>query len=216
MKRKVMRRGRFPAVLLVASLPTLAQPPSIQVSHFADQGLDGWTERSFHGHTRYRLDTRRGLIEAESEAAASGLFRKIEVDLRRTPYLNWSWRVDRPLSIDNERNRAGDDFAARLYVVKDGGLVFWRTSAINYVWSGSQDRGSEWPNPFTDRAMMHVQRGREDSGRWHTEKRNVGEDFLRLFGTEINHIDAVAIMTDTDNSGGKVKAWYGEIWFSED
>jgi hypothetical protein len=50
---------------------------------------------------------------------------------------------------------------------------------------------------------------------WHSEKRNVYEDLKRLFGAEFHFIDAIALMTDTDNSHRQVKAYYGDIFFSE-
>ena len=51
---------------------------------------------------------------------------------------------------------------------------------------------------------------------WDSEKRNVKADFKKLFGEDVHTIDAVALMTDTDNSGGQVSAFYGDIWFSKD
>lgn len=222
MNRPIQSLGRrvqsgFAGIVVLAWLAAgQGQDARVAVSDFAGSGLTEWKERSFKGHSEYHLaeDNGTNVIVAQSRSTASGLYREIKVDLRHTPYLNWSWRVDRPLPPTNERTRSGDDFAARLYVVKDGGIAFWRTRAVNYVWSGSQPEGSEWPNPFTDRAMMHAQRGANDSG-WKREKRNVREDLLRLFGEEIDQIDAVAIMSDTDNTGGEADAWYGEIWFSE-
>ena len=79
-------------------------------------------------------------------------------------------------------------------------------------------KDSVWPNAFAgDHAMMMALRGPEAAlNVWYSEKRNVRADLQKLFGEDMRTIDAVALMTDTDNSGGQVSAYYGDIWFSKD
>ncbi len=187
------------------------------VADFSGGSLYEWQEKSFAGHTRYQFvkDGERQALEAIADGAASGFFREIEIDLNRTPYLNWSWWIEDTLHGNDEQQKSGDDYPVRLYVVVSGGLFFWRTRAINYVWSNSQPINSVWPNAYTGRAMMVALRsGSEQRGRWVTEKRNVRTDFKRFFDEDIDQIDAVAIMSDTDNSGGYVRARYGDISFT--
>ena len=94
--------------------------------------------------------------------------------------------------------------------------MFWRTRAINYVWSNNQPVGSSWPNAFTSRAhMIAIASGAERVGQWVSERRDVRADYRRAFGEEPGPVDAVAIMTDTDNTGRTITAWYGDIWFTE-
>ena len=115
----------------------------------------------------------------------------------------------------NEKMKVGDDYPARIYAIVSGGAFFWRTKALNYVWSSNQEVGSSWPNAFTSNAVMTaVQSGPENIGKWVRQKRNIREDFRRYFGKDVKKIDAVAIMTDTDNAGGKATAHYGNIYFS--
>jgi hypothetical protein len=59
--------------------------------------------------------------------------------------------------------------------------------------------------------MVAVESGDEKAGTWVTEERNVYEDYRRLFGEEPPMIGAVALMTDTDNTGGEATAYYGDI-----
>lgn len=179
----------------------------------------GWQRKEFSGQTTYTLkkDGARQALHAESRAAGSGLYREISIDLRRTPYLNWSWRVDNVLTDNDEKTKSGDDFPARVYVVVSGGALFWKTRALVYVWSSHQPVNSAWHNPFTDNSrLIAVRSGRQELGRWLTEKRNIRADFKRLYGADIDRIDAVAIMTDTDNSGQSASAWYGDIFVSAD
>ncbi len=122
------------------------------------------------------------------------------------------------MSGNNERTKDGDDYSARVYVVVSGGVFFWRTRAINYVWSSNQPVGTSWPNAFTDNALMlAVRSGKSnDVGRWVQERRNVREDLRQLLGKEITQIDAVAVMTDSDNTQQSTSATYGDIYFSSE
>ena len=70
------------------------------------------------------------------------MFKKKRIDLHQTPYLNWRWRVDKPLHALDEKTKSGDDYGARIYVVIDGGLFFWNTKAINYVWASASPAGN--------------------------------------------------------------------------
>jgi hypothetical protein len=185
----------------------------IDIGRFSAGDLSQWQPKSFKGETRYTL--RDGTLCAESEASASGLFRELRVDLGASPVLHWSWQLGRAPATGDERSKPGDDYAARVYVVFSGGALFWRTRAINYVWSASQPVGTEWPNAFTANArMIAVESGTVRAGEWVEEQRDVRADFRRLFGDEPPAVDAVALMTDTDNGGGSAAACYGDIWFA--
>jgi len=196
-----------------------AAPLRLPVTAFAERALEGWEERSFEGHTRYQLVTLddRRVLRAETRGAASGLFRKLEVDLRRTPWLHWSWRVEGVYQGLDEQQKTGDDYPARIYVVDSGGLLFWKTRALNYVWSSTTPKGHAWPSVFTGNSMMiAVESGPVHTGQWRHFRRNVREDFKRLFGADVSHIEAIALMTDADNAGQSATAYYGEVYFSAD
>jgi hypothetical protein len=202
----------FPAPHLPAEQATI-----ITVGDFSSGSLQGWEEKEFLGNTKYTLvdSGSGGVLKATSSGSASGLFLEREIDLRRTPFLNWSWKIENTLGELNEQSKPGDDYPARIYVVKKGGIAFWTTRALNYVWASTSPAGTAWPNAFTDNAMMFaVRSGDAQVGDWVHEKRNIREDYKRLFGKDVETIDAVALMTDTDNAGGRATAWYGDIYFS--
>jgi len=206
--------------LTVLAVQNLAAEPKLMLGEFSSNRLDGWEHKSFKGETRYQLQTLDGVValKADSHAAGSGLFKEQRIDLEQTPFLNWSWRIANRLSGLNEQSKVGDDYAARIYVVVKGGLAFWQTKAINYVWASNSAKDSVWPNAFAgDHALMLALHGPEAAlNIWYSEKRNVRIDLQKLFGEDLHYIDAVALMTDTDNSGGQVSAFYGDIWFSKD
>ncbi|SDH44148.1 DUF3047 domain-containing protein [Nitrosomonas sp. Nm132] len=201
-------------------LPTIAWSGDerVDIARFSRGDMNGWQKKSFSGETRYSLDNSDGqlALRADSSATASGCYREVSVDLNKTPILNWIWKVGGILTGNDERTRAGDDYPARVYVVFSGGVMFWRTRAINYVWSNQQPIDSRWPNAFTDHAhMIAIESGSDRVGQWVSERRDVRADYRRAFGEEPGHVDAVAIMTDTDNTGAVATAWYGDIWFAE-
>lgn len=205
--------------LLLASAIALAADQRVVIGAFSAGDLAGWEDKRFLGETRYTIveDGARCVLKAESRAVASGLYRRVQVDLEQTPYLHWSWKVRNTLGDIDETAKAGDDYAARVYVVFSGGLAFWRTHAVNYVWASRQPQGAAWPNAFTANARMIAMRSGEALiGQWVHERRNVREDYRRLFGRDVRYVDAVAVMTDTDNTGKSAIAWYGDIYFAAD
>ncbi|ARO88881.1 DUF3047 domain-containing protein [Nitrosospira lacus] len=190
----------------------------VDIARFSRSDLSGWQSKAFAGETRYSLQNKDGrtALRADSNAAASGLYREVSIDLGKTPILNWTWQAGNILAGADERTRAGDDYTMRVYVVFSGGLLFWRTRAINYVWSNSQPVDSSWLNAFTNNArMIAVESGPARLNHWVSEKRDVRADFKRLFGEEPGRVDAVAIMTDTDNTRTTATGWYGDIWFTK-
>ncbi|VAX09798.1 hypothetical protein MNBD_GAMMA26-1216 [hydrothermal vent metagenome] len=200
-------------------LPCLlsAADERLDISQFNQQGLSNWEEKSFVDYTSYSLTqaSQTTVLKAETSASASALIHEIEVDLNQTPFLNWSWKVDNIYQGNDERSKEGDDYPARLYVVISGGMWFWKTRAINYVWSSNQAIGATWDNAYTGNAKMVAQRsGDEETGNWVTEKRNVREDIKQLLGEQITTVHAIAIMTDSDNTKQQATAYYKDIYFS--
>ncbi len=185
---------------------------------FGRGDLSGWEEKSFEGNSQYGfVKTDVGMVlRAKTEGKASGLFKEVSVDLTKTPWINWSWKIENIFKNNNERSKEGDDYAARVYVVVSGGIFFWKTKALNYVWASREPKSSSWPNAYTSNAkMIAVQSGDNKANQWIKEKRNVREDFKVLFGEDIRHIDVIAIMVDGDNTGQSATSYFGDIFFSE-
>lgn len=193
-----------------------ANAESFAVSKFASEGLSGWETKSFKGQTHYSMIKENGsaAVKAYSRGAASGLFKKVTLAPQKYRYLRWSWKVAGILANGDESSKAGDDYAARVYVVFPG-RFFWQTRAINYIWANHLPAGQFIRNAYTGNTMMvAVESGPSKAGQWQSEQRDLLADYRRLFGDEPGEIGAVAIMTDTDNTGGEAIAWYGEISLS--
>ena len=192
----------------------LARAEPLALGQFSAGITEGWQTRAFEGETSYRIVELDGrlVLEGDSISSASSLYLEREIDLAARPVLEWSWRIAGTPEVADERTRGGDDFAARLYVVAPGEGLFGSPIAISYVWAGRAAAGDYWPNPFTSRVMMlALDSGNRNAGAWRTHSRNVRADFLRLFGREVDRLEGIAIMTDSDNSGLKARAWYGDI-----
>lgn len=200
-------------VLLLGCWNGLARAESLLLDSF-EQGLGSqWQEKSFKGHTIYSVVAENGgkVLRAESRNAASGLILEKQYDLKRYPRLAWRWKVENILQKGDERSKAGDDYAARVYVI----FPHWfapKTRSINYIWANKLPKGEFVPNPFFSNAvMLAVQSGPERVGEWLSEERDVAADYRRIFGEDPPLVGAVAIMTDTDNTGESAVAYYDDL-----
>jgi len=205
------------SLLLLITTLSSASINNVDVLKLPD--ISAWKKKVFSGVTSYELVNidNRHVLKAVSNQSASGLVRKIKVDLNKTPFMNWSWKVDSILNNVDETKKSGDDYPARVYVVISDGFFFWQTRALSYTWASKQPRGSSWPNAFTDKAtMVAVESGEDLVGEWVEEKRNILDDIKLLLGIDATRVDAVAIMTDTDNSKQSASAYYGDIFFTSE
>ena len=212
-------------MLLGANVSANESIDKLSIGAFSTGALEGWEEREFKGQTHYELVDLAGIkvLKAHSASSASGMFREQRIDLQKTPVMHWRWHISNRLSPElNEEEQAGDDYAARVYVIVKGGAAFWKTKALNYVWSSTSPVGKVWPSAYAmagvngKMTMISVRSSTDETGTWYSEKRNVLEDLKQQFGEEIRYIDAVAVMSDSDDSKGKVTAYYGDIYFSKD
>ncbi|WP_351088953.1 DUF3047 domain-containing protein [Shewanella sp. S1-49-MNA-CIBAN-0167] len=214
-------------ILLFSIIVCLNVTAATNLTSLSDKGIDSWEPKEFSGESIYTIDEYKGrlALKALSHNAASGLVLEQQIDLTATPYLNWSWLVEKTLLQLDERSKKGDDFVARIYVVIDGGFMVWKTKSLNYVWSSNQDKDLVWDNAFAGSSvkMMSVRGKEAQKGQWYQEKRNVYQDLIDIFGDKgseqanqkaYQYIDIIAIMTDTDNSGKEAESYYGDIVFS--
>jgi hypothetical protein len=206
------------AAAVAAAAAPAARAAELVIGDFS-QGLALWERRSFQGETSYRIVERDGItaLEATADGSASALYRRLTIDLRQTPWLHWRWKVAATFGPDlDERAREGDDYPARIYVVRRGGLAFWRTRALNYVWASARPIGDRWPNAYAGRnvQMWALDSGEARVGQWVSHSRDLRADWRAAFGEDIVTLDGLALMTDADDTGGSARAWYADIHFS--
>ena len=198
--------------LCLTAFPT-ADTGEISFGSFARSGLEGWTKKIFQGETDYRIvkDAERNVLQANSSAAASGLVFETEYDPQEYPILEWRWKIDHILAKGDSRSKSTDDYAARVYVVFPH-WFFPKTKTLNYIWGNRLPKDAVQPNAYTGNAMMiAVESGSAMAGQWVSVQRNIIADYRRAFGEDPPTVGAIAIMTDTDQTGESARAWYSDI-----
>jgi hypothetical protein len=185
--------------------------------------------------TVYRLALWDGVhaIEATADHSMALLARPVKVDLNVTPVLCWRWRIDAPLVKADMATKAGDDYAARVYVSfamppdEIGFLLraklalarsiygdFVPDAAINYVWDNRYPVGTRKPNAYTDRTHMIVaESGSANAGKWVVERHDVQQDEIAEFGSKRAHLVQFAVASDTDNTGEHAHAGFAGFHF---
>jgi hypothetical protein len=156
-------------------------------------------------------------LKAVADNAASGLGKEIKIDLNKTPFINITWKIEQDLPGIKENTKKGHDFAARVFAVKKTGTTPLSNRAINYVFSSNNNVGMNWPSPYTKKSIDNVLATTKDNlNEWVTVKANVKEDFKKFHDLDVNELDGLAIMVDTDNSKMKAVTYYQNIFFSAD
>ena len=156
-------------------------------------------------------------LRAEANNSASGLGKEIKINLNKTPFLNITWRIEKDLKGIVENSKKGHDYAARVFVVKKTGATPLSNRAMNYVFSSNNDINTYYPSPFTKKSIDYVLSStKENFDEWVTVKINVKEHFKKFHNLDLDEINGVAIMSDTDNSKLISVAYYQNIYFSSE
>ncbi len=188
-------------------------------------------------HTQYTLirDQDQVVIKADSRKSSSGLTRKITIDSKEYPVVQWRWKVENILQDGDVTKKEGDDYPARLYITfeydstkvgffekaqyETAKLLYGQylpIGALNYIWASKSPIGTMTPNPYTDQVtMIVIQSGETKLNEWVTEERNVYKDYMKAFGEDPPKISGIAIMTDTDNTKEHAVAYFGDIVFKK-
>ncbi len=192
----------------------------VKVFEFTEQELNSLKVKKIRGanaKTQYSLGSNENgsFLKAVANNSASGLGKEIIIDLNKTPFLNITWKVEKDLRGINERSKKGHDYAARVFVVKKTGATPLSNRAMNYVFSSNEDVNVSHPSPYTKKSIDFVLATTKDSfNEWVTVKVNVKKHFKEFHDLDVNKINGVAIMADTDNSKLSSVAYYQNINFS--
>ena len=215
-----MFRFLFKLILVTALLQTILYAEEVKVFEFTDKELSELTVRKVRGadnKTTYSVGSNENgnYLKAIADNAASGLGKEIKIDLNKTPFINITWKIEKDIPGIDETAKKGHDFAARVFVIKKTGATALSNRAVNYVFSSNQDVGSNSPSPYTKKSIDNVlATTKTNLNEWVTVKANVKEDFKKFHDLDVNELDGIAIMSDTDNSKQKSITYYQNIYFS--
>ena len=203
-------------------LSTSFASEKINVFKFTEEELKTLKVRKVRGadsKTEYIVGKNENgnFLKAIANNAASGLGKEIKIDLNNTPFLNITWKVEKDLSGINERSKKGHDYAARVFVVKKTGATPLSNRAMNYVFSSNDNVNDFHPSPYTKKSIDYVlATTKEHLNEWVTVKVNVKDHFKKFHDLDLDEINGVAIMADTDNSKLSSVSYYQNIYFSAD
>jgi len=183
--------------------------------------------------TQYTLVDDAGVVvlHANAVGAASGLAQFTRFDVHSAPVVEWRWKVGSLIEGADNHVGAKEDSPVRLMFAFDGDksrlpmsqrAVFYLTEKLSgrelpyallqYVWANKIPVGTVLENPYTRRVrMLVVASGADGVGRWQSLARNLRDDFYHAFQEEPGLLTGIGVLTDTDNTGQTVEAWYGDI-----
>jgi len=208
-------------IFLISISFSFANAEVTNVFEFTDSELSKLEVRKIRGaknKTIYSVGSNENgnFLKAIADNAASGLGKEINIDLNKTPFVNITWKIEKDLQGIKENTKKGHDFAARVFVIKKTGATPLSNRAINYVFSSNSKVGLNSPSPYTKKSIDNVLATTiENFNKWVTVKANVKEDFKRFHNLNVNQLDGLAIMVDTDNSKMKAISYFQNIYFSE-
>ena len=210
----------FKICFFILALTLSANADQIQAFEFTEEELKTLKVKKVRGadnKTNYTIGSNENgnYLKAKSENAASGLGRELKINLNSTPIINITWKVEKNLDGIKENTKKGHDFAGRVFVIKKTGATPLSNRAVNYVFSSNNSVGNNWPSPYTKKSIDNVlSTTKEHMNEWVTVKANVKEDFKKFHDLDVNEIDGIAIMSDTDNSKMTAIIYYQNIFFS--
>jgi len=182
----------------------------------AESSLKEWEEKILKGRTVYRIEediNKYHYVQATSNGTASALYYKIKLDPKKHPILSWKWRVvEFPKRTMPEKieSKAEEDYAARIYVVFPAPF-FPNSKSLVYIWAQEMPVGTTGNSPYSKNIKVMVLKS-GNAGEWAEEKRDVYEDYVKLFGEAPKmDIGAISFMTNSDNTKTQAVSSYSEI-----
>ena len=209
-------------IITTLLISSIGYTNEVKVFDFTETELAGLEIRKVRGadnETVYTVGSNENgnFLKAVADNAATGLGKEIKIDLNKTPFINITWKIEQDLPGIKENTKKGHDFAARVFAVKKTGATPLSNRAINYVFSSNNNVGMNWPSPYTKKSIDNVLATTKDNlNEWVTVKANVKEDFKKFHDLDVNELDGLALMVDTDNSKMKAVTYYQNIFFSAD
>ena len=214
----------FLVLLLTASFAVAAEKQTLFREDF--NSLADWAPLTFPKIKKHSLYTivnegGRSYLKTESHASASAIIYKKTFNVYEYPRMRWRWKVDHVFVIGSPKEKSGDDYPIRVYVMfqydpQKAGLAdrmsygvaktiygtYPPHSTLNYVWTGHEIAERIITSPYTDKAkMILLEKGRHKIGTWVEESVNILEDYRKAFGKDPPAEASIAIMNDSDNTG---------------
>ena len=218
--------------LLACSVPAGAAAPCEARDLGFGSKEAGWVHQplsKFKRDTAYTLAQEDGhtVLRATADRSASLYVLRFKSSLGVPATLSWRWRTDALVPGADNRDKKLEDAPLRVIVGFDGDVStlpaaeqggFMKANlpyaVLMYIWSDQVAVGSVIQSAHTSRVrMLVVASGASGLGSWQALRRNLADDYRRVFDAEAGRVLGVAVMTDTDNTGTKAVGQYADIRF---
>lgn len=229
-------KNKFVICSLLIILSTLGAPflyvsarsayyPVLDAVNNASTFFSKWKVKKWAGKVdvAFKEEGDRNCVTLRSHKSSWAFLRDVKPDLKSTPFLTWHWRVDAYPAKADGRSKKTDDQAAQVYVVFPGTnspLTFgmgrgWGHRIVGYTWETVTAKGTTYVSTKNSKTKIIVLRNSKDgAGRWVYEKRNVAEDFKKIFGTKAPNPVAVLFQIDSDDTGSSARSAFSQMGFS--
>jgi hypothetical protein len=180
----------------------------------------GWVKRQSWGSPNYDFtiveNAGHKVLHLKSAGDSSSIHKEIKgkVKLKETPFLEWTWKATVLPQGADSRKSATDDQAAQVYVTWPRFPEAVRSRIIGYIWDTTAPAGEVLKSQKTGTVTYVVMRsGAADVGKWITERRNVREDFRKIYGEEPDDPAYLTVAIDSDDVKGTAESYMGTIAF---
>lgn len=220
-KNKLIRFALFISFSL-AALVVHAEEDIITVARFnqiKDLAAAGWQVKEWKGKADYGLVNTPDagqVLNLKSKGTSAGLYKEMEMDIKKAPYLNWQWKVTKLPEGGDVRSSSKDDQAAQIYVIFPKFPAMTNSRVLGYIWDSSAPKDSMLTSTkFSKSKYVVIRSGKDGLGNWFSEKRNVYEDYKALYNEEPPKVGRVSVMIDSDDTKSSAESFFGDIFFSK-
>ena len=211
-------------LLLALTFPGAAQAPDFWVDRFDEKKMDdgapaGWNLEVKDGVPSVTLgkEGENTFVHLVSKKSSFGIKKEFALDVKDYPFINWKWKVTKLPERGNFLKAETDDQAAQIYVIFPRFPTKINTDFVCYYWETDPSNKGKTGNSvaWAKAKIIVLQAGKEKLGRWVTEKRNIYEDYKRLFGKEPPEVGGVAIYINSQHTQSEAESFFDEIYFSK-
>jgi hypothetical protein len=185
------------------------------------RGIPGDWKGQTWGRPAYDLeivaDDGQPVLRLKSKGDNSTISRdlRVSVNLDETPILEWSWKVVTLPAGGNACQKSTDDQAAQVYVAWLRSPESVRSRIIGYIWDSTAPVGTICKSQKTTTVTYVVLRsGSRELGKWITERRNVVEDFRRIYGEAPDNPTVLSLSIDSDDTHSSADSFIGATVFT--
>ena len=224
--RRLFLAGLLAALPAALGAIAVAQSSSVVVEDWektpvGTKGIPpGWQGQKW-GDPRYDFtvveDGGGKALHLKSADDSSTISKEIKVDVKQYPILEWTWKVVTLPPRGHARKAETDDEAAQLYVTFPRFPSTVRSRVIGYIWDSTEPAGASFQSAKVSTVHYIVVRsGSADLGKWITERRNVLEDYKKIYGESPGEsAGAIALSINSQNTGSKAESLFGNILFKK-